>query len=171
MPCTCPSDVVSIDSGDVEYGVVHLACRVLERRGDVGILEIAIVCEDFGTTRPIRKHLEYLRHTNAHAANAGSPATLIGIEGDAVLYVHDPPGRIDYRSNCSPFESNRAPSWRLTAMELFLHVIPQGGRMVCDQYSEQITFGRIGDGNTDRPLHHASLSSAITAERSRCLPN
>ena len=48
-----------------------------------------VFVQDLGATCAAGKHLENIRNTDAHAANAGPTAALIGVEGDALLLVID----------------------------------------------------------------------------------
>jgi len=76
------------DSGGNQDGVIQIARGVSNTSADVLDLEIGVVGEDFlfGHTRG--KHVQHILDADSHAADARSSTTLVGIDGDALEFVH-----------------------------------------------------------------------------------
>ncbi len=69
--------------------VIHLGSGELQAGLNVFRFKVGKVCQNFRFRHPGRQHLEYIFDTNAHAANAGPTATLLGIKGDSFQIAHE----------------------------------------------------------------------------------
>jgi hypothetical protein len=83
--------------------MVHLACSIFKRRGDIRIFKIGIIFQDLGATRPASKHFEDIGHADTHTAYAGPTTTLGGIKGDALSLI------IHRLFACSGYDSDSRP--------------------------------------------------------------
>jgi hypothetical protein len=71
-------------SASEEHRVVRLGGGVVEAGLDISGLQIGEVFEDFGLRDASGEEIEHVLDANAHAADAGTAATLMGTEGDTV---------------------------------------------------------------------------------------
>lgn len=68
--------------------MIRLGRRVLEGGPDVLRFKVRIVCEDLLFQHSGCQQIEHIRDPDAHAANAGASAALIGIKCDAIQVIH-----------------------------------------------------------------------------------
>jgi hypothetical protein len=64
--------------------MVHVLCRVFERRSDIVILQIWKIREDIRTARTAREQVENILHPHPQAADTGPAAKNVRINGDAI---------------------------------------------------------------------------------------
>lgn len=63
--------------------------QILQARPDIGLLQVGIILEDLPFRGAAGQHFENVLDPNSHAADAGTPAALFRINGDAVEKVHN----------------------------------------------------------------------------------
>ena len=71
-----------------QHRMVCCSSGVFEAGGDVFCFQEGVVGEDFLFGGFGGEQFQHVLHADAHAANAWTPSTLIGVGGDAVSQVH-----------------------------------------------------------------------------------
>ncbi len=68
--------------------MVGLGSRVLQRSPDVLGFQIGKILENLSLGNARRQKVEYIHNPDAHPANAGTPAALLGVESNPVEVTH-----------------------------------------------------------------------------------
>jgi len=68
--------------------MIEQSCRVKQGGVDVGRFEEGIVGEDFLVRCARRQQFQEINHAETHPADARAAAALIGIDRDAIKWLH-----------------------------------------------------------------------------------
>ena len=102
-----------------QHGVIQISRGAGDAGANVFSFQIGEVCEDFLGRGSIRQHVQDILHADTHSANAGSPAALIGIGGDAI------------HTSLRLGHKKTAGEW-----DFFSEIPPASGRMVSSRSAE-----------------------------------